>query len=58
MAESFDTRPYMERLKVAQQDGDTESAHAEADDVLCDLLKELGYTKVIEEYKKVPKWYA
>lgn len=57
MAKSFDTRPYMKRLKEAQQDDDTSSAHAEADNVLCDLLTDLGYTKIVEEYRKVPKWY-
>ena len=35
---SFDTRPYMKRLKAAQQNNDIESAHADADQVLCDLL--------------------
>ena len=55
---SFDTRPYMKRLKVAQQNEDTESAHADADNVLCDLLLKLGYTKIVEEYNKVSKWYA
>lgn len=58
MTKSFDTRPYIKRLKAAQEDHDTESAHAEADDVLCDLLKELGYIKIVEEYHKVSKWYA
>lgn len=58
MAESFDTRPYMKRLKAAQQNEDIESAHADADDVLCDLLLKLGYTKIVEEYNKVSKWYA
>lgn len=58
MAESFDTRPYMKRLKAAQQNEDIESAHADADNVLCDLLLKLGYTKIVEEYHKVNKWYA
>ena len=58
MAESFDTRPYMKRLKTAQQNEDIESAHADADDVLCDLFLKLGYTKIVEEYNKVSKWYA
>ena len=58
MASSFDLRPYMDRLKAAQDICDTESAHADADDVLCDLLKALGYNRVVEEYDKVKKWYA
>lgn len=58
MTKSFDIRPYMKRLKEAQQGSDVESAHAEADQVLCDLLEALGYTKIVEEYDKVSKWYA
>lgn len=58
MAQSFDLRPYMDRLKAAQDNCDTESAHADADTVLCDLLDALGYKKVVEEYDKVEKWYA
>ena len=58
MAHSFDLRPYMDRLKVAQGNCDVESAHADADKVLCDLLEALGYKKIVEEYNKVEKWYA
>ena len=37
---------------------ETETAHINADDILCKLLADLGYTDVLEEYYKVPKWYA
>lgn len=58
MARSFDLRPYIKRLKQAQEIADVESAHEDADNVLCDLLKDLGYDRVVEEYNKVEKWYA
>jgi hypothetical protein len=45
-------------LKKAQTSGDPETAHQTADGVLCDLLTELGYKVVVNEYYKVPKWYA
>lgn len=51
-------KQYMDRLKEAQNNCDTESAHAEADCVLCDLLNDLGYTAIVEAYDKVEKWYA
>ena len=52
-------KTYIERLKEEQQPNvDTELAHCNADGILCDLLKELGYADVVEEYKKVGKWYA
>jgi len=46
-----------ERLK-SDPDYDEEFAHPDADAVLCDLLKELGFEDVVELYEKIPKWYA
>jgi len=37
---------------------DVEMAHGDADDFLCEILKKLGYGKLVEEYDKIPKWYA
>lgn len=55
---SFNTKKYMEQLKAEQQNADIEEAHANADEVLCELLIDLGYKPIIEEYNEVPKWYA
>ena len=52
------TRDCVKRLKAAQQDSDIESAHAEADQVLCDLLEAIGFKAIVREYHKVSKWYA
>ena len=49
---------YLERLKELEHSGDPEYAHGEADDVLCDILKYLGFEEIVEAYDKVPKWYA
>lgn len=46
------------QLKDLQESNDIESAHAEADDILCTVLEVLGHSELIEEYKKVEKWYA
>lgn len=46
------------KLKALQTMRDLEIAHANADDVICDLLKSLGYEEVIVEYEKIDKWYA
>jgi hypothetical protein len=48
----------MARLKELQNNGDTEAAHGYADDVLCALLRSLGYDDVVDEWDKVDKWYA
>lgn len=48
----------IKRLRKEQKSNDTEAAHCEADDILCELLTALGYQDVVEEFKKVRKWYA
>ncbi len=45
------------KLKELQNDTDLEGARREADDVLCDLLTELGYADVVYEYQKVDKLF-
>jgi hypothetical protein len=54
----MDRNTAIELLKLEQQRGDTEAAHSNADGVLCDLLKALGYQDVVDEYEKVDKWFA
>lgn len=49
---------FIKRLKKLAKSYDTESAHAEADEILCSVLRELGQKKLIDAYEKVPKWYA
>jgi hypothetical protein len=47
---------YISKLKECR--GDTEIGHIDADWLLCDLLVQLGYSEVVEEFKKLTKWYA
>jgi hypothetical protein len=50
---------FKERMsKIANGPGDTEGDHADADDLMCELLRELGYGEEIDIYLKMPKWYA
>jgi len=55
------TRPLLEEytklMEVCISKADTEGAHIEADAVLCQLLRELGYEKVVEKWYEVSKWY-
>jgi hypothetical protein len=46
------------KLAVVAEMTDTEVAHSEADDVLCDMLDTLGYHAVVEAWYRVKKWYA
>ena len=36
--------------------GEPEMDHFLADDILCKLLVDLGYSDVVKEYRKVEKW--
>jgi hypothetical protein len=46
------------QLKEHQQNGDIESAHEQADNVLRELLITLGYQDVVDEFDQIEKWYA
>ena len=48
---------WVKRLQECNID-DTEMTHILADEVLCELLKELGYDKVVEAFEDLPKWYS
>lgn len=48
---------YLDRLEEAEKD-DCELYHIKADQVLCDLLKELGFSALVERYDSKTKWYA
>ena len=45
-------------LNLIRQSDDTEVAHVDADDVLCQLLMSLGYEDVVTAYHNIGKWYA
>lgn len=49
---------YLERLRNLEELDDPEKIHGEADDILCELLRELGYAEVVECYNSLPRWYA
>ena len=52
---------YLERLKEMEgsiRTGFPEVVHPEADNILCNILKDLGFEEIVEAYEKVPKWYS
>ena len=48
----------IQQLRELQSEDDIESAHSQADSILCNLLVGLGFSDVVEEWRKVRKWYA
>jgi hypothetical protein len=47
----------IDELREIQGIGALKVGHRMADDVLCRLLRSLGYRDVVAEYNKVGKWY-
>jgi len=48
------------QLEIIKQSTDIEVRHIEADKLLCDLLRELGFGKLIDSYEDeyFYKWYS
>lgn len=49
---------YVDMLESQCHSGDTEADHGAADALVCALLKELGFARVVEAWGDVDKWYA
>ena len=50
---------FIQIMKAIQDDpGDLATVHASADAELCNLLRRLGYEKVVKEYEKIDKVYG
>lgn len=48
---------FAERMKNCDS-SDTEVAHGDADDLMCELLTSLGYGMGVLAFKEMDKWYA
>jgi hypothetical protein len=44
--------------EIIRIEGDNESVHPKLDDLLCEILKEHGYTKLVDFYQKLDLWYS
>lgn len=54
----IDTTNIIKELKSLSDICDEEVAHLKADKILCNLLSELGYADVVEQYNEIEKRYA
>lgn len=54
----MDIKKYEDAMREQIKNNDCEVAHHIADDILCDVLIELGYEKLVDLFYKVDKWYA
>lgn len=51
---------FRDRMKEIDEkySADTEGAHGRADDLLCEVLRHLGYGEGVAIFEKMDKWYA
>lgn len=49
---------YIKKMENAIDNDCIDLGHLQCDNVLCDLLEELGYGKIVEIYDNQGKWYA
>ena len=54
----MDIKKYEDAMRQQINNDDTETAHLLADEILCDVLCELGYKNLVDLFYKVDKWYA
>lgn len=45
-----------ECVKLSREDEET--AHEKGDEILCLLLREVGYDEIVDEWELIRKWYA
>lgn len=49
---------FKNRMQAIADKRDTEGGHIEADDLMCELLKGLGYGEGVEIFEGMNRWYA
>ena len=47
-----------ELQRIRSTSYDPESGHYEADDILCELLSDLGYPEINAAFYQIDRWYA
>jgi hypothetical protein len=47
-----------QKLILQLANDDQEEAHLIADDCICEILGNIGYSEIVEIYKSIPKWHA
>ena len=49
---------FKKTMELIAKNGDIEIAHANADDLMSEVLKDLGYKEGIAIFEDMEKWYA
>ncbi|MBQ8218454.1 MAG: hypothetical protein IJZ79_01645 [Bacilli bacterium] len=54
----IDREYYLNKLSELKDLDDIEAIHVRADDILLEILLELGYKDIVDEYNTFEMWYA
>jgi hypothetical protein len=56
----MEPREFTERMKSIAEPhhADEEAQHGNADDLMCEVLRSLGYEEGVRLFEEMPKWYA
>ena len=49
---------FKKRMQAIADIRDAEKGHIEADDLMCELLKDLGYGEGVDIFEGMNRWYA
>ena len=49
---------FAEKMIEIRDEGDIESRHGHADDLMCKLLESMGYGEGVKIFDDMGKWYA
>jgi len=49
---------FAQRIKAEAMSGCNEGDHARADELLCEILRLLGFDRTVDAWERVGKWYA
>ena len=49
---------FIERMKAIVEETDIEKRHHKMDDIMCEILEELGYSEIVKIFVDSEKWYS
>ena len=58
LEKEFSAKGFANQMRRIARDHNTEMAHILADELMCKLLRELGYGEGVDLFEKMDKWYS
>lgn len=58
LEKEFSAKGFANEMRRIDRNDNTEMAHILADELMCKLLRELGYGEGVDIFEKMDKWYS